>query len=141
MHFKWAHLSRLLRLLFGLVLIGLLLSGGLILGSNPISNETRCRIPFIATLDGGGLRLGGLSRGGLSLGDLILGGLLRDGLRLGGLPRGGLSLGDLILGRLLRDGLRLGGFVLPCLTTFLASATAEAFTFLVCSANRDFLGA
>ena len=42
MHFKWAHLRRLLKLLTGLVLVGLLLFGGLILGSNKISNEARC---------------------------------------------------------------------------------------------------
>ena len=112
MHFKWAHLRRPLRLLFRLVPVGLLLFGGLIIGSNPISNEPRCRIRFFATLDSGGLRLGGLPRAGLSLGDLIPGRLLRAGLRLGGLPCGGLSLGDLILGRLLRAGLRLGGLPL-----------------------------
>ena len=67
MHFKWAHLRRLLRLLFGLVPVGILLFDGLIHGSNPISNEACYRIQLIATLDGGGLRLGGLPRGGLPL--------------------------------------------------------------------------
>ena len=112
MQFKWAHLRRLLRLLFRLVLVGLLLFGGLILGSNPISNEPRCQIRFIATLDGGGLQLEGLPLGSLPLGNLILCRFLRAGLRLGGFPCGGLFLGDLLLGRLLRAGLRLGGYVL-----------------------------
>ena len=111
-HFKWVHLRRLLRQLSRLDLVGLHLFGGLTLGSNEISNEARCRIPFIAGLDGCGLRLGGLPRGGLSLGNLSLGRLLRDGLWLGGLPRCGLSFGDLLLGCLLLEGLRLGGFVL-----------------------------